>query len=295
MDKIIGNEEVIKYLGELCKYNPKSQPKKPWVLYYIEASGNELHRNFWSKRSSSRLCFDLFRDIANLKSVKSFQFEKILPGLASGGSGPNMDVYFETKEEIVFIESKFSENPSYHYKDKHKDGLLEAYWGEGEYGSRKMFLKKRYHNCDFYKEFVSFIDAIEKKAEKLRENYKTKSNLQEWFNIKQETCHLLGILFYIFKNDIRDKKISFYNVYWKFEGDKSEIADKFMQQAEGMVKNILKERNLEFQYKAITTQEFLEGGSKTIIEGLQLPTIKKRIGPYEELSKGKTRKEMQNI
>jgi hypothetical protein len=293
MDKIIGNEEVIKYLGELCEDNPKD-PKTPWALYYLEASGQELNKKFWSKRSSSRLCFDLFRDIADLKSVKSFQFEKILPGLASRGKNPNMDVYFETEKEIVFIESKFSEKASYICKSKKKGdkGLSKAYWCKDGYGKP---LKDRYHNCDFEEEFVDFIDDIEKKAEELRKNSKTKTNPQEWFDIKQETCHLLGILFYIFKNDIKDKKISFYNVYWEFKEDKSKIADKFMPKAEGMVKNILKERNLEFQYKAITTQKFLEGGSKTIIEGLQLPTIKKRIGLYEELSKGKTRKEMKNI
>ena len=70
------------------------------------------------------------------------QFEKHLPGILVGenktAGTPNMDVFFEKCDNVVFIESKYTEKSGWKYKDdKHRDGfyLSEAYWGEKGYKS----------------------------------------------------------------------------------------------------------------------------------------------------------------
>ena len=85
---------------------------KMFIEQYLQGSGNELHEHFWSSNSSSRLAFDLYSWMAVEPITIDFQFEKQLPGVVckkSGPSGvPNMDVYFETKDDIVFIENKYT-------------------------------------------------------------------------------------------------------------------------------------------------------------------------------------------
>lgn len=289
MNKHIDSEYIVSYLLELSKC-----PKGSNISFgeqYIKAGGQELKDKFWNKKSSSRLCFDLFRDIADLESVEEFQFEKRLPGLKSGGSGPYIDVYIETVSEIIFIESKYSESSSYrYYTDKKGNGeyyLSEGYWKLGEYGKKRMNIEERYYCYGFAKKFVEFIRNIYKIIE-------TKAdNPQEWFDIKQETCHLLGILFFLHENLRKQKKkISFYNVYWEFNEDKSLIADKFVKKAKELVKNLLP--GVKFSYEAFPIHDLLTG-KKTIVEGYTFRDIENRIEPFKKLAESKTRKEMKNV
>ena len=86
-----------------------------FIQQFLEGSGNELKEKFWSDASSSRLCFDLYSWLCSEPKVKSFQFEKQLPGVLTGRKSgrPNMDVYFEYENHIIFIESKYTEKDSW--------------------------------------------------------------------------------------------------------------------------------------------------------------------------------------
>lgn len=185
---------------------------KYFIEQFLQGSGNELQKKFWSDKSSSRLCFDLYSWLCNEKDIKNLQFEKHLPGILVGenktAGAPNMDVFFEKGDDVVFVESKYTEKSGWEYKDdKKKDGsyyLSEAYWGENGYKSCKMSSGERfYDNPQIAKLFRDFCNDIQKEINK-REKEKIKYS---WFDPKQETCHLFGIIFYVINNKINNKNI----------------------------------------------------------------------------------------
>lgn len=141
----------IDYLRRLFYPFKKDGKLDSFVFHYLQGSGNELKEKFWSPRSSSRLCFDLYSWMGSDDGYSVIQFEKKLPGIKSGARqiSPNMDVYFESGNEIVFIESKYTETAL--NKNYLKD-LPEAYWNTDQVylsvsGKKVNYsIGERYHN-----------------------------------------------------------------------------------------------------------------------------------------------------
>ena len=258
----------------------KNGSDRYFIEQFLQGSGNELEKKFWSNRSSSRLCFDLYSWLCKEKGIKNFQFEKHLPGILVGenktAGTPNMDVFFEKGDDVVFVESKYTEKSGWEYKDdKKKDGfyLSEAYWGENGYKSCKMSSGERfYDNPQIAKLFRDFCNDIQKEINKRKEKEQKKYS---WFDPKQETCHLFGIIFYVINNKIKKKNIFLCNnVYeikssdcFKIEGS---IVEVFKKKAELMLNKIFKENNCKFTFEVNTIQEMLENGFK----GLDFPKAK---------------------
>jgi hypothetical protein len=137
--------------------------------------------------------------------------------------------------------------------------LPEAYWKTSrEYKSvsgkvvNQEILERYSKREDVMNRFVSFIDDISQQV-----NMK---GAVSWFDAKQETCHLLGIVNYILDLDLAEgeKVVNFYNVAANFEQD--DFADYFRIKGEEMVRNILKTRNLslQFNYGLYSIKEFFE-------------------------------------
>lgn len=218
--------------------------------------------------SSSRLAYELYKHLANDDRIKDFEFEKHLPGLASGGMGPNMDVYIETADELIFIESKFTEssNGKYMHPDHEgKDGYLSpAYFLKNIYGKRKLSLNQRFWNQNIGEVFSDFCFEWQN----LLDNKQEWTKKDDWFDAKQETCHLSGILGFMFDNIelIRSgKKIRLYNIYWSLYGDEmSEKVKTFIEMANEMVNSIIcmnedKLGRLDFKMDAFSIQDMLAG------------------------------------
>ena len=237
-----------------------------FIEQFLNGSGNELVEKFWSDKSSSRLCFDLYSWLCKEKDIKHFQFEKQLPGVLvrknTMASPPNVDVFFEIGDNIVFIESKFTEKDTWKYKvDAKKDGfhLSEAYWAKGKYKSCNMSIGQRFYNRDDIAElFSAFCNEIQSLITK-----SDKTGFQ-WFDPKQETCHLFGIIFYVINNKIKNKKLHLCNNVWKCENDsficENSIVDGFKLEAEKMLNEIFKEQNCKFVFEVHTIQDILENG-----------------------------------
>lgn len=252
---------------------------KYFIEQFLQGSGNELEKKFWSDKSSSRLCFDLYSWLCKEKGIKNFQFEKHLPGILVGenktAGTPNMDVFFEKGKDVFFIESKYTEKSSWKYKDdKKKDGsyyLSEAYWGENGYKSCKMSSGERfYDNPQIAESFRGFCEDIQKEINQRKEEQKHFS----WFDPKQETCHLFGIIFYVINNKIKKKNIFLCNNVYERKTDCFEIngsiVEVFKGKAELMLNEIFKENSCKFTFEVNTIQEMLENGFK----GLDFPKAK---------------------
>lgn len=241
-----------------------------FIDQYQEGSGKELGGKFWSENSSSRLAFDLYSWIAKEQSVHSFQFEKKLPGVICSKHGPagvpNMDVFFETTNDIVFIESKYLEGASLAYTNGKKPSLSRAYWHKGVYGN--MEPKKRFYGReDIAKHFSSFCEIIQKKINLIRKNK------WKWFDVKQETCHIFGVIFYllgaeykntqgVLKEQHLDKKVHLCNIIWKCENDNFDIDKEslpffFEEQAKQLVKDCIGS-SVEFDFHIMTVQDLLK-------------------------------------
>jgi len=206
--KYISDEAILSYLDRLSTTYGKENKK--FYKQFKEGSGSELKYKFWSPRSSSRLCFDLYSCFANYPQVLDIEFEyNKLPGICSGRdeSPANMDVYIKTEDCIFFIESKFTEttnNENY----KKKDGLPQAYWvtedtylsSEGNLVTKSiadritfkgnkteeqilLLERMRIKFPEFCKDVISYIDN-------------NVVSQRDWFDAKQETCHIFGILLY---------------------------------------------------------------------------------------------------
>ena len=188
---MIPKNEQIEYLKRLMfdSYEKKGQTKF-FIFQYLQGAGNELQSKFWSEHSSSRMAFELYSGLAKNKDVIDLEFEKQLDGPKSGGMGPNMDVYIETEEEIIFVESKFTEKANLNYINRKNEAdsyLSPAYWKNAEYGRKKMTLEKRLDHR-FAETFAAFCNEWENEMQNWR-----KRGSVDWFEPKQETCHLSGM------------------------------------------------------------------------------------------------------
>ena len=244
-----------------------------FIQQFLEGSGNELKEKFWSDASSSRLCFDLYSWLCSEPKVKSFQFEKQLPGVLTGRKSgrPNMDVYFEYENHIIFIESKYTEKDSWKYKKDKKDNrfhLSEAYWGTDDngYKSCRMNIGQRfYDNPKIAEKFSEFCEEIQGLIDNKKQNEEEYSKYR-WFDPKQETCHLFGIIFYVVNNDIRDRRVHLCNNVWKCDDShdcfdiEGSIVGCFKEKAENMLNEIFKEQNCTFTFEVNTIQDILLNG-----------------------------------
>lgn len=248
---------------------------KVFIDQYLQGSGNELKEKFWSPNSSSRLAFDLYSWIALDPLAMDFQFEKKLPGVICSKRGPagapNMDVFIETEHDIIFIESKYTEkakcfkNGCLKYINNGDDPeLSKAYWDKKEYGG--LDLTKRFYNEEnIAKCFSEFCDTINKSLGDKKYEWK-------WFDAKQETCHLFGIIFYLLgaakyggKYECNPKKINkkvhLCNIIC--EKEKMNIENlshksfpySFAKKAEDLVKECVKDIN--FTFEIMTVQNLL--------------------------------------
>lgn len=270
MNRTIDQQLKLDYFERLISDN---NSESYFIQQFLNGSGNELKKKFWSPRSSSRLCFDLYSWLCNEPKVKNFQFEKQLPGVKTGrkSGAPNMDVYFEYGKDLVFIESKYTEKDSWKYmNDEERDGyhLSEAYWGTNDngYKSCKLNIGKRfYDHPEIAKTFSDFCSDIQLLINDKKRNPKENS-MYCWFDPKQETCHLFGIIFYVLNNDIRDKRVHLCNNVWKCEDPldsfdmEGSIVGCFKEKAEKMVNDIFKEQSCTFTFEVNTIQDILSNG-----------------------------------
>lgn len=252
LEQDISLEQKIEYLNRLSKPYIKNNKKKIFFDQYMNGDGSELKCKFWSKHSSSRIAFDFYSCLANDNSIDDFEFEYQLPGILykNKESGkPNMDVYYQKGSTIYFIESKFTETPSsnlpqaYYIKtDKYKN-TSDVFVNES--------LQNRFRNNLFIAELFSdfcyrYIDNIKK-------------NKNDWFDYKQEICHLFGIIFYAIEmlKSTKITAINFRNIVYDFDdyktlGEKhiSNTALQFIEDANELVNKILKHEkiNIHFSY-----------------------------------------------
>lgn len=262
---IMENELKLQYFERLIA---KNFSNKYFIEQFLDGSGNELKKKFWSDRSSSRLCFDLYSWLCKEKEVKNFQFEKQLPGVLvaknRAAGVPNMDVYFEKGNDVFFIESKYTEKDTWKYNDYH---LSEAYWGENGYKSCKLTIKERFYDYDIIaKAFRAFCIDIQSAINKRKEEEQKKFS---WFDPKQETCHLFGIIFYVILNGIKNKNIFLCNNVYKIEESdcfyiKNSIVEVFKEKAETMLNDIFKENECKFTFEVNTIQDILKNGFKKL-------------------------------
>ncbi len=264
------NNLKLEYFERLIAPNDS---EKSFIEQYLEGSGNELRGKFWSNKSSSRLCFDLYSWICKNKDVSNFRFEKKLPGVITGKnrvSGvPNMDVFFEINDNLVFIESKYTETGNnWKYKeDPQENGycLSEAYWGTDEkgYKSCKLTIGERFYNHpEIALLFSNFCNDIQNEIRARQSEYSKYS----WFDPKQETCHLFGIIFYIINNNLRDRNVYLCNNVFRCEesGDCFDIADSivqvFKEKSEELLNKIFKTYNCKFFFVVNAIQDILNKG-----------------------------------
>lgn len=254
----IAQIEKLNYLEEMiCPFTKKGQ-KKYFIEQYLRGAGNELSEKFWELRSSSRMAYDLYSWMKDCDDIIDFEFEYQLPNLKSGGIGPNMDVFIETEDELIFIESKFTEKANLHYIDN--GYLKEAYYTDKEYGRSKMDLATRFYNNEWAKMFALF--CIEWEA---LMNERKWHKGKDWFEPKQETCHLSGILLFLFDKNysqrIKNKRIRLNNIYWRMPSDKDSIIEKeFCERAQNLIDKILERHNpgvIDFKISAFSVQEML--------------------------------------
>lgn len=249
-------EELKKeYLDRLSIPYTKGGKQECFKQQYLHGKGNELTKKFWSLTSSARLCFDLYSWMACDPAYEAIEFEKKLPGIKSRGREihPDMDVYYEKEDGIYFIESKYTEkinNKSY------KKQLPEAYWNTNNtYKNSKgkdttYSIEERYQNKSIVMNaFLHFIEEIESIAK----DQKQKS----WFDAKQETCHLLGIVLFAI-NKKPEKPIHFLNVAANYCEDP--FAEEFRSKAEVMVNGIFSKSSIDasFEYKLTSVKDYFK-------------------------------------
>lgn len=182
-----------------------------------------------------------------------------------------MDVYFEYENHIIFIESKYTEKDSWKYKKDKKDNgfhLSEAYWGTDDngYKSCRMNIGQRfYDNPKIAEKFSEFCEEIQGLIDNKKQNEEEYSKYR-WFDPKQETCHLFGIIFYVVNNDIRDRRVHLCNNVWKCDDShdcfdiEGSIVGCFKEKAEKMLNEIFEEQNCTFTFEVNTIQDMLSNG-----------------------------------
>lgn len=264
-----------------------------FMFQYLEGDGQELQKKFWAPNSSSRMAFELYSGLR--ENVKDLRFEFQLPGLRSGGKGPNMDVMIETEHDIIFIESKFTEKANLHYKDN--GYLSKAYYLDGPYGRKRLSLKDRFNKNEWAKEFSDFCNSWE---EEMVENGWHEGC--DWFEPKQETCHLSGILLYLFDNTnanrIKGKSIHLFNVYWRFDGIDGNplMPQRFEEKANEMLKKIIRQYGkqleiVDFEIGTFTVQDIRETPELLSPDIHSLGKgIEERLKEFDDLAYGQTRR-----
>lgn len=285
MSKYIDDEEKFKFFQRLIDPYTKKNVKRFFINQYLNGDGNELKSKFWSKKSSSRFAFDLYSWLAKDPNVLDFQFEFKLPGMASGGKTPNMDVFIETENKLIFIESKFSELADWKYMSD--GGLSEAYWLNAPYGSKQMSLVERYHGCECATHFRDFIIEFDAKMKTVTRDG------NEWFYAKQETCHLIGIALYLHLNpSLKSKKVCLYNIVWNLKGDKfpSDLSKAF----DGLLDKYQQKlfAGVNFEYKTFSAQSLLANGMELDVKVGFPDEVRNLIDPFEKYSENCTRSDM---
>ena len=254
-DGILPVPQREEYYKRLSTPYTKCGEQKLFLEQFNAGGGNELAGKFWSTVSSSRLCFDLYSWMAGDEGYMDVEFEKKLRGIISGrkDTHPNMDVYFETEEGIFFIESKYTETVRNGSFKKH---LPEAYWKRSERYRSARGANVTFPILDRYRRiqpvmdaFVRFIDQIDRAA--------ASEDAPSWFDAKQETCHLLGIVFHAIENH-PSKPIHFYNVAANYSPDG--FAELFRAKAEAMVNDIFGHYAFTstFVYRLYSVKDFFE-------------------------------------
>lgn len=246
-------EKRVEYFERLIKPYEKNGIKEYFIMQYLDGDGNELNEKFWSTHSSSRFAFELYSWMANCNSIKDICFEKKLIGLNETKRSPNMDVYIELDNRIIFIESKFSESSS-----QKIDSLSPAYDKEkgkaetnhGLVGKLEL-IERYYGHDDAVEAFPRFIKDVRNKLDR-------KYN-PCWMDYKQEITHLVGIYLTI-ANDLtnyyKNKDIEFYNVYYDFEDQPNSPVEWFFKEASGLMNNLLVKNGLckTFKYEHLSAQ-----------------------------------------
>ena len=266
---MLSDEKQVEYFKDMILPYKKKGKRKYSIIQYVRGAGNELTEKFWQDHSSSRMAYDLYswmRDKEHTE-IRDFEFEKQLEPLKSGGMGPNMDVFIETKDEIIFVESKFTEKANLNYLNKDKKGetyLSPAYCAK-THGKKEMSLSERFYGYAYAERFASFCEEWEKEMQ-AHPSWRKRGRV-DWFEPKQETCHLCGILFYLEKNRklIKGKSIRLFNIYWEIKGDeKSEMERAFIQKAQSFIDEVIKMEDFgikNFIINAFSVQEMLKENS----------------------------------
>lgn len=269
--KFISDDLHKKYVKRLQKPYKKHGEYENFYEQFQKGGGKELKQKFRNIKSSSRLCFDLYSWIANSPECIDIRFEYKLPGICSGNTqkqyNPFMDVFIETEADIYFIESKYQENKT--NNSKYPEVLPEAYWKElsendmvnsGDYYHNtkgKLVQKpllKRYNNHEELLPFKKFCESIVDWSK----NLKSRNVKSWWFDAKQETCHLFGIIGYILEHINCKKAVHFYNIYYDFNettAEQAEFTKTFIEKAKTLVSKITDK--VRFDYNMCTVQDVL--------------------------------------
>ena len=290
-NELIENNLKQEYIKRLGKPYIKKGTQKFFLDQFAAGAGNELNVKFWNKKSSSRFAFDLYSWMAYDDSIVDFEFEYHLPGMKSGGMGPNMDVYIETVKDIIFIESKFSEIANLHFIDN--GYLSKAYYLDEAYGRKKMSLSERYYDNGFANQISKFCIEFENEMK----NSKWHSGI-DWFEPKQEICHLIGILLYLKKNEeeLKGKRIKLYNIYYSLKNDECSALNKAFKTSVSELLEDIKSQlgGITIEFNSFSVQEMLDKNSLLSDKIIFPKDIRERIKTFEDLAKDKTRQEMKN-
>ena len=271
--KRIPVEEQLEYFKRLIKPYGNNQY---FIEQYLRADGKELSGKFWSSISSSRFAFEMYSWLANEKEkIKNIKFELKLVGITPTRGVPNMDVFIECTDRLIFIESKLTESypqvinceilPAAYWKEKgDKEALTTS---NKPIGST---LKQRYHSDeDALKEFLSFIKLIKDELNKLDSSLKPNT----WMEYGQEIKHLYGLYFYLKNNkEYHNKIVEFYNIYYDLEDEINDVINLFFDEGEDMMNRLLAKYKINFKYMPKTAQEVVKTfPDDAIAYGLDVP------------------------
>lgn len=266
---------------------PYNNGTQSFMDQYLKGGGSELEKKFWSRISSSRLCFELYSWIVNTPQCIGFAFEYKLPRLGTLGT-PNMDVYIETNNEIWYIESKFTENvnnqtfgndlPEQYWKEVDEQGNSRSGGGfhttQGKY-REKSLIDRFGRNEKLQLAFQRFCEETDRQAQS--------TDPEDWFDAKQETCHILGIIIKILNSsrnqgiDYVQKKINFANIVYSFDEPITAFTKDFIDRAKSLVMEIT---NVEINYEIISMQDVISKyGERKAYEANGL-TVYEQINKY---------------
>lgn len=259
-DEIPENEKE-NYLRRLKKTYYKKGCCKSFYDQFNAGSGSELKEKFWSTHSSSRFAFEMYSWMANDNRINDIEFELKLVACSNASRGvPNMDVFIELPDKLVFIESKLTEK----YKQTiecNKNSLPGAYWKEKGDPMALTTSKQplgttlihRYMDDEVaLKAFLDFINYFHNKLER--------NELAPacWMEYGQEIKHLFGIYFYLKKHiEYHGKKVEFYNIYYNLEDEIGDIILEFFAKGEEMMNILLKPYGIDFSYTFKTAQDVI--------------------------------------